>query len=1152
MPWTQTDTSFKKLQNKRITTSTGKGIDEEKGASALELYLPDIKTDLIPGTPPGSSTSVLSFTGAIGQTLAVDTSVPGNLTWFATSGYGNTTSANDGSAGSEAQRLGDWISDKYDAFGTISGAGYEVKVYDKDSNLITKADPSDWLFDYQTGILVFNTASTTYGTVTSTGPFRVVGYRYIGNKGTISASFGGLGYTTYTKGDLLVGAGSTFIKLNVGSNDYVLTADNTTASGIKWAPTGSGSGFTLNGLNANIQYLSSGTSGSGFNISSIGSTHTFNIPIASTGATGLVSTLTQSFAGVKSFTNDVFITSTKTSGTAGSGALVVFGGVGISENLNVGGNLIVSGDFTVNGTTTTINTVTLTVDDKNIELGSVASPSDITAEAGGITLRGTSDKFINWYTGVGWSSSESWNIASGQTYKVNNATVLSATSLGTGVTNSNLTALGTITTGTWSATAITALYGGTGLVPAFTVGDILYASTPTTWGRLTASSNAGNILVSAGSGATPTYVAPLTLSVGFATTASYSHQSGYAITSGSATTASNLRIAGAGNSNLAHPVLFTPVSSTSGSAVSSDSTFSFNSSTEILSVSGLAVTAATGTTNSYTGALTVAGGVGIGGSTNIQGDTTVFGRLYYTQSTVGVAGTSTISSIQFIGQDNNPITLSVLNDNTLSFEGSSGQLFSINNNLSSGTIFSVNDISGIPILRANANGTLSMGEFSGNVGIGLSLPSYKLHVAGDTNLSSGYVYRINGNSVLSSSTLGTGVTNSSLTSVGTITSGTWAGTLITSLYGGTGYASYTKGDLLVGSGTSLFKVGSGTSNFVLSSHSMYPAGVGWTWVTAVGVGTSPPLNYHDSDLWWNANDGTLNLNYNDGDSSQWVEIAGGSGIDLSQPVHITSTVVSTDVYTGALIVDGGVGIQGALNTSSLAISGNLSVGSSVIAGSWAGNAVTARYGGTGYTSYTKGDLLVGAGSTFIKVGIGLSHQVLGYSPTSSSGLGWTDLSLSSPVSTNYGCFFSTVTQPVYGLNTITPVTVNSTYEAANIEIYGGAGTSSRVRILNGGVYNIQFSIQMNLSAGTQPKTGDFWFRINGSDVPWSNSRQTITGKDFQHIFSMNFVSTFNSGQYFELMMSSNDSNFILEATTSLTGPTRPDIPSVIYTVTKVL
>ena len=128
MSWTQQDTSFKKLQNKRITTSTGKGINEEKGASTLELYLPDIKTEIIPGTPPGATTDVLYYTGAIGQTLVVDTSVPANLTWFATSGYGNTTLANDGSQSSEDARLMGWISDKYDAFGTVSGPGYEIKL----------------------------------------------------------------------------------------------------------------------------------------------------------------------------------------------------------------------------------------------------------------------------------------------------------------------------------------------------------------------------------------------------------------------------------------------------------------------------------------------------------------------------------------------------------------------------------------------------------------------------------------------------------------------------------------------------------------------------------------------------------------------------------------------------------------------------------------------------------------------------------------------------------------------------------------------------------------------------------------------------------------------------------------------------------------
>jgi hypothetical protein len=317
MPWTQTDTSFKKLSNKRITTSVGKGLPEEKGASTLELYLPDIKTGLIPGTGfAGYGVSGNLFyhgpTAAFGQTLAVDTSVPGNLTWFATSGYGNTTAANDGSAFSEAQRLGDWISDKYDAFGTVPGAGYEIKVYDRNNNLITKSDSSNWLFDYQTGILVFNQDATSISTLISTsGPFRIVGWRYIGPKGVIPASYGGLGYTSYNLGDLIVGAGSTIISLPVGTNNYILSADSSTSSGLKWiVNTGSGSGISyLNGLTEGQQYFATGTSGTGFNISSSGSTHTFNIPIAGVGFTGLVSGLGQTFGGIKTFSDGLISSS---------------------------------------------------------------------------------------------------------------------------------------------------------------------------------------------------------------------------------------------------------------------------------------------------------------------------------------------------------------------------------------------------------------------------------------------------------------------------------------------------------------------------------------------------------------------------------------------------------------------------------------------------------------------------------------------------------------------------------------------------------------------------------------------------------------------------------------------------------------------------
>ena len=68
-----------------------------------------------------------------------------------------------------------------------------------------------------------------------------------------------------------------------------------------------------------------------------------------------------------------------------------------------GVNLTLSGNLTVNGTTTTINSTTLTVDDKNIDLGNVDTPSDTTADGGGITLKGASDKTITWV-----NSTDAW------------------------------------------------------------------------------------------------------------------------------------------------------------------------------------------------------------------------------------------------------------------------------------------------------------------------------------------------------------------------------------------------------------------------------------------------------------------------------------------------------------------------------------------------------------------------------------------------------------------------------------------------------------------------------------------------------------------------------------------------------------------------
>ena len=77
-----------------------------------------------------------------------------------------------------------------------------------------------------------------------------------------------------------------------------------------------------------------------------------------------------------------------------SSTLAVTGATTLSSTLAVTGNATFTGDITVNGTTTTVNSTTVTIDDKNMELGSVASPSDTTADGGGITLKGTTDKTI--------------------------------------------------------------------------------------------------------------------------------------------------------------------------------------------------------------------------------------------------------------------------------------------------------------------------------------------------------------------------------------------------------------------------------------------------------------------------------------------------------------------------------------------------------------------------------------------------------------------------------------------------------------------------------------------------------------------------------------------------------------------------------------
>ena len=144
----------------------------------------------------------------------------------------------------------------------------------------------------------------------------------------------------------------------------------------------------------------------------------------------------------------------------------------LANDITIANDLTVTNNLTVNGTTTTIDTTTLVVEDKNIEIGKVSTPTDATADGGGITLKGATDKTINWVDATdAWTFSEHVNIASSKEFRIAGTKVLDATSLGSAVVGSSLTSVGTIATGVWNGTPIATAYIADSAVTTAKVAD---------------------------------------------------------------------------------------------------------------------------------------------------------------------------------------------------------------------------------------------------------------------------------------------------------------------------------------------------------------------------------------------------------------------------------------------------------------------------------------------------------------------------------------------------------------------------------------------------------------------------------------------------------------------------------------------------------
>ncbi|MFZ9079992.1 MAG: beta strand repeat-containing protein [Alphaproteobacteria bacterium] len=188
-----------------------------------------------------------------------------------------------------------------------------------------------------------------------------------------------------------------------------------------------------------------------------------------------------------------------------TGSLLFGGSLPASPNIqfdssgdgSFAGSVTITGDLTVNGTTTTLDTQNLRVEDKNIELGVVASPTNTTADLGGITLKGATDKTFRWLqSGENWESSEHLDLTINKEYRIAGTRVLDATSLGAGIVGSSLTSVGTIATGAWQGTAVGVAYGGTGQT-TYANGEILVGTSSGSLAKATITGGTGLTTVNA-------------------------------------------------------------------------------------------------------------------------------------------------------------------------------------------------------------------------------------------------------------------------------------------------------------------------------------------------------------------------------------------------------------------------------------------------------------------------------------------------------------------------------------------------------------------------------------------------------------------------------------------------------------------------------
>jgi len=148
----------------------------------------------------------------------------------------------------------------------------------------------------------------------------------------------------------------------------------------------------------------------------------------------------------------------------------------------------------------------------------------------------------------------------------------------------------------------------------------------------------------------------------------------------------------------------------------------------------------------------------------------------------------------------------------------------------------------------------------------------------------------------------------------------------------------------------------------------------------------------------------------------------------------------------------------------------------------------------------------------------------------------------------YGAFQDSTDQTAASTTTAYAMTFNTTDYSNGVYL----SNSSRMNVRNAGIYNLQFSAQLENQDSAQHDV-DIWFRKNGTNIDKSNSIFTVPARKNSSIFghviaAINFYVELAANDYVEIMWRAENTLVSIEQTPTQTSPTRPATPSIIATM----